>query len=61
MSVLKKIQFAPAPPSGVAGWMAAPKIGVADVAIIGAGTVECQKPVRLTNDFQVVPCSIAVR
>jgi hypothetical protein len=50
MSVLKKIQFA-----------AAPMIGVADLTIIGAGTMECQKPVRITHDFRNPPCSIAAR
>jgi hypothetical protein len=50
MSVPKKIQFA-----------AAPTLGVADLAIIGAGTVECQKPVRITNAGRLVPCSTAAR
>jgi hypothetical protein len=50
MSVLKKIQFA-----------ASPVIGAADLAIIGAGTLECQKPVRVTAGFPNAPCSIAAR
>jgi hypothetical protein len=50
MSVLKKIQFADAP-----------KIGVADWAIIGAGAVECQKSAREPNACWIFPCSIAAR
>jgi hypothetical protein len=50
MSVLKKIQFADAS-----------MIGMADLAIIGAGVAECQKPVRVTNATRIVPCSIAAR
>ncbi|MFP5404213.1 MAG: hypothetical protein ACLGG2_05940 [Gammaproteobacteria bacterium] len=50
MSVLKKIQIA-----------AAAKPGVADAAIIGAGTPECQKSVRLANAKTVFPCFIAAR
>jgi hypothetical protein len=61
MSVLKKIQFAPTPPSGVASWMAARMIGIADWAIIGAGTMECQKPICVMSDFRDSPCSIAAR
>jgi hypothetical protein len=48
MSVLRKIQFADAM-----------MIGNADAAIIGAGTAECQKPVRITNATRIPPCSIA--
>ncbi|MCL5060591.1 MAG: hypothetical protein M1449_08870 [Candidatus Thermoplasmatota archaeon] len=61
MSVLKKIQFAAASPSGVAGWMVAPRVGVADWAIIGAGAAECQKSVRVANAFRNARCSIAAR
>jgi hypothetical protein len=50
MSVLKKIQFADALTIGMADW-----------AIIGAGAVECQKPVRITNPPRIAPCSIAAR
>jgi hypothetical protein len=50
MSVLKKIQFADAS-----------MIGVADFAIIGAGSMECQKSVRVTNDTRPPPCFIAAR
>ncbi|MBC2731808.1 MAG: hypothetical protein HGJ99_13650 [Thiobacillus sp.] len=50
MSVLKKIQFADSP-----------KFGVAHEAIIGAGAVECQKPVHFVNGFRPSPCSIAAR
>jgi hypothetical protein len=50
MSVLKKIQFADAP-----------MIGMADLAIIGAGAVECQKPFRITDAQWNARCSIAVR
>jgi hypothetical protein len=49
MSVLKKIQFVPALPSGVASWTIAPMEGIADGAIIGVSAVECQKSVHVLN------------
>jgi hypothetical protein len=50
MSVLKKLQFADAS-----------TVGAADFTNIGAGVVECQKPVRITNVSRIAPCSTAVR
>jgi hypothetical protein len=37
------------------------KIQFADAAIIGAGAAECQKPVRVANEFRNSPCSTAAR
>jgi hypothetical protein len=48
MSVLRKLQFADAAVRGVA-----------DAAIIGAGTPECQKSVPDANGLPVCPCSTA--
>jgi len=50
MSVLKKLQFADAP------W-----VGVADLAIIVVGVVDCQKHFRLTNIPRIASCSIVAR